>query len=61
MNGVVLWMISEDLPFLLAPLAQWAYIDYYGPSLSAWGTAVSILGGVVATAIAAIICLESRI
>lgn len=61
MAGLALWMLWQEMPFLLVPLLEYAYVDYYGPSLSAWGTTVSIVGGVVVTLIALVVRLDQRI
>lgn len=58
LTGLVLWMISDDLPFLLAPLSQVGYVYYFWPSLSLFGVIVTIIGGVLATAAAGIVWLE---
>ena len=60
-SGVALWTLWEDMPVLLVPMLVMAYIQYYGPSLSAWGTSVSVVGGIVVTLLAVVVWLERRV
>ena len=49
LTGLMLWFIADGLRVIVMPLAQMAYMHYYGPSLSGWGIAASIIGAVLAT------------
>lgn len=61
MAAFALWTLFEDMPFLFVPLVEYAYVDYYGPSLSMWGTAISIVGGIVVTLTAFVVWVDRRL